>query len=123
MKKQNIVFVKYKIKNKNQKNKILKNLKNNIFAKKLKSEKGEKICEKLFFVFLENRQLFHLSKKKIIMEIRVICIFDFGVIDVFLSNVLPLKKHLLFGGCEHRICVQRWNTKFYFLRVAKNLQF
>lgn len=34
MKKQDIVFVKYKIKNKNQKNKILKNLKNIIFAKK-----------------------------------------------------------------------------------------
>lgn len=53
MKKQNIVFVKYKIKNKNQNNKILKNLKNIIFAKKLKSEKGKKICENLFFVFLE----------------------------------------------------------------------
>ena len=53
---------------------------------------------KIYFLFFGNRQLFHLSKKKIIMEIRVICIFVFGVIDVFLSNVLPLKKALDFWG-------------------------
>lgn len=53
---------------------------------------------KIFFRFLENRQLFHLSKKKIIMENRVIRIFDSGVLDMFLSNVLPLKKALAFWG-------------------------
>ena len=53
---------------------------------------------KIFFCFLENRQLFHLSKKKIIMENRVIRIFDSGVLDMFLSNVLPLKKALAFWG-------------------------
>ena len=78
---------------------------------------------KIYFLFFGNRQLFHLSKKKIIMEIRVICIFVFGVIDVFLSNVLPLKKHLLFGGCEHRICVQRWNTNSIFCGSQKIFNF
>ena len=32
------------------------------------------------------------------MENRVIRIFDSGVLDMFLSNVLPLKKALAFWG-------------------------
>ena len=75
---------------------------------------------KIYLLFFGNRQLFHLSKKKIIIEIREICIFDFGIIDVFLSNVLPLKKQLLFGGCEHRIYVHNMNTNSLFCRSQKN---